>query len=188
MKTLEEITAEWTKQQPSKSLQVDQIHKKFHQLGAKGLITITVLVITAMILLLFLYLTYNSNGQLLFNTGLIMMIGALVLRIVFELYAVMRRKFIEENLSINAYFQKVREYHKFMLALHQWWTPFILVVYWIGFVMLIPTFKIHLSSFWFQYVCYSSIPIAAVMIGLIARQIRKEKALLNQIIEDLSGV
>ena len=47
--------------------------------------------------------------------------------------------------------------------------------------------KINLSSFWFQYVCYSSIAIAIAMIVFIAYHVKKERTTFEQLEEELSS-
>jgi hypothetical protein len=81
----------------------------------------------------------------------------------------------------------IQVYHTSRLKVHQVLTPLLLIIYWIGFGMLLPNLKVHISSFWFSYVWILSIPIAIGMVIFIAYHIKKERNSLKELQEELAG-
>ncbi|ARN78590.1 hypothetical protein BST97_11660 [Nonlabens spongiae] len=180
MKDLNTLTEGWKTQTAS-----DLLPEQFQSIKNKQSYTIVVLSITMVILIAFAIWVFNPE-VLVFNIGMALMIISLVVRIILEMSSIKENKSLKLNASLHHYFEKIQEYHQNRLKTHQVWTPVLLATYWLGFVLLIPTFKTNLSDFMFQYVCWSSIPIAVVMVWLIAREVKKEKLVLRQIKSDLS--
>jgi hypothetical protein len=183
MNNYRELSNQWEKQSTSQNLKPTN----FQPLKRGNRVTIAVLSVTVLILLA--YAVYVFNPELLiFDLGLLIMIGSVSTRIILEILSLLQSHRLKPENSMSAYHSQLHKYHAQRLSVHRVWTPVLLTMYWTGFVLLIPTFHEYLTNFMFNYVCISSIPVAGVMIWLIARQIRKEKAVLDQIIEDLSGV
>lgn len=185
MKTFEEITKTWPDQkaQPDSNI-TTKATNTLAQIKRGQYITIAVLSATALILVAYFIYTATSNEPL-FTAGLLLMIGVIAVRIALEIKSSKQFKPIDPSLNAKQYTQLNEDRHQLRLQIHQVWTPVLLTLYWVGFVMLIPTFKKYLSDFWFQYTWISSIPIAIAMIVFIAYQIKKEKQMLKTLQRDL---
>ncbi|WP_431472443.1 hypothetical protein I5168_03625 [Nonlabens sp. SCSIO 43208] len=185
MKTFEEITKTWPdqKSQPDSNI-TTKATNTLAQIKRGQHITIAVLLVTALILVAYFIYTATSNEPL-FTAGLLLMIGVIAVRIALEIKSSKQFKPIDPSLNAKQYTQLNEDRHQLRLQIHQVWTPVLLTLYWVGFVMLIPTFKKYLSDFWFQYTWISSIPIAIAMIVFIAYQIKKEKQMLKTLQRDL---
>ncbi|MGB5982715.1 MAG: hypothetical protein WBG46_11285 [Nonlabens sp.] len=183
MKNFNELSKEWPRQKPALITLPDRIsHVK-----NKQFYTIAVLAVTVLILVIFFTYVYNP-AEPIFNLGMGLMIGSVASRVLIEAWSVNRLKQQSPDLAVIEYQKELKGYLKNRLKIHQIATPAILVTYWIGFVLLIPTFKENLSSFMFQYVCWSSIPIASVMVWFISFQIKKEKKSLLDLIKEQEGL
>jgi len=180
MKDFNTLTKDWKTQTASELLP-----EQFSAIKSKQSYTVVVLSITAIILIGFAIWVFHPEA-LVFNIGIALMILSLVVRIILEIISIKENNSLKLDTSLHHYFGKIKRYHQNRLKIHKVWTPALLSAYWLGFVTLVPTFKENLSDFMFQYVCWSSIPIAIVMVWLIAREIRKEQSLLKQIESDLS--
>lgn len=187
MKTFEELQNAWNNndQEIDESF-LNQLPDNIKKINAKKRITMLVLGMTAIILLIYL-LWIGKDAPLLFIAGLGIMITSLLIRIVLEQLSIHKLSKIPKDHSFYAHQDLLKSYYTSRLALHQWITPLILIVYWIGFVMLLPTLKENLNTFWFHYVWISSIPIAIVMVLFIAFHIRKERKTLEQLQEEVQS-
>ena len=177
MKDFNTLTKNWKTQSAS-----DLLPEQFQSIKNKQSYTVIILSITAVILIAFAIWVFNPE-VLVFNIGMALMIISLLVRIILEISSIKENNSLKLNASLHHYFEKIQKYHQNRLKIHQVWTPVLLSTYWLGFILLIPSFKTNLSNIMFQYVCWSSIPIAVVMVWLIAREVKKEK-LISQEIED----
>jgi hypothetical protein len=187
MKNFEEISEQWMSQKPQTAVSLNSIYKKVAHVKNKNIIAIAVLVLTAMVLIGY-FSYYMFYASAVFNLGLLLMISSVSIRIALEVVSIIRLDRVPEHTNVKAYYERLKKYYKARIAVHKIWTPILLVGYWAGFVLLIPTFKENLSSFWYYYVTYSSIPIALIMILFIRYHIRKEQRVLEKVVEDLKSL
>lgn len=180
MKDFNTLTEDWKTQTAS-----DLLPEQFQAMKSKQSYTVVVLSVTAIILIGFAIWVFHPQA-LVFTVGITLMILSLVVRIILEIISIKENNSLKLDTSLHTYVEKIKRYHQNRLKIHKVWTPALLFTYWLGFLLLIPTFKENLSDFMFQYVCWSSIPIAIVMIWLIAREIKKENSLLVQIENSLT--
>ncbi len=180
MKNFNTASKDWSMQSAGNALP-----EKLGLIKNKQGYTVAVLCITAIVLVSYAVWVINPD-ETLFNTGMLLMILSVVVRIVLEIKSMGEGRRMSPATDLISYHHQIKNYRQNRLQIHQIWTPILLITYWTGFVLLIPAFKQYLNNFMFQYVCWSSIPIAIVMVWLIAREVKKEKLLLSQIKSDLS--
>lgn len=186
MKTFEEIQSSWKqKEQKIDQSLLNQLPSKIAKVKAKKQITIIVLIITVAIIIGY-FLWIGFQAPFIFMIGLVMMMISLLTRLLLEWKSIKTLSQIPLDYSFYENHQNLTSYYKSRLQIHQIITPVLLIIYWIGFVLLLPTLKDNLTSFWFHYVWISSIPIAIVMIVFIAYHIRKELKTLQQLGKELS--
>ena len=113
--------------------------------------------------------------------GLVLMIGVLVIRIIMEVFSVRAMKKIDISLDNTIFKQHMIKYHKKRVKVHFIATPLIIMGYCIGFVMLLPSFKATLSAGFYKYIVVSSIVLVVVFGIFIAKQIKKELLILNEL-------
>ena len=187
MKTFEELQNAWnSNDQEINETFLNQLQGTIKKINAKKRITMLVLAITAIILLIYLF-WIGKDAPLLFIVGLGIMITSLFIRIVLEQLSIHKLSKIPKDHSFYTHQDRLKSYYTSRLVIHQWITPLILIAYWIGFVLLLPALKENLSTFWFNYVWISSIPIAIVMVLFIAHHIKKERKTLEQLQEEVSN-
>ncbi|WP_124979038.1 hypothetical protein [Nonlabens xiamenensis] len=189
MKTFEQLSQSWQQQEASHPEQdpTSALKTRVQYIMQKKRVTQIVLAVALTVLVAYLVWTFNADHPS-FILGLMLMILCLAIRILMEWRSVRRFSQVQWGLSLEAHHQQMISYHRHRLRIHQWYTPILLSLYWMGFVMLIPTLHRYLSDFWFQYTWISSIPIAVFLVGWIAYQIRRELQMINSIAQDVLKV
>ncbi|MEO9952308.1 hypothetical protein [Nonlabens sp.] len=186
MKTFEEIQNSWSQnKQPIDETLISTISNRVNRLKNKNRITIAVLITTVAVLVAYL-IWVGYAAPVSFYLGLFLMVGSIGYRVIAELISTQKLSQIALDNSYHNHKSAIEKYYNSRLILHKVLTPIILVVYWVGFVILIPTFKENLSDFWFNYTWISSIPIAIAMILFIRYHIKKEYAILNKLKKEIS--
>lgn len=129
---------------------------------------IIILGITFIGLILF-FVFVAPMRESLSRTGIALMLGGLFVRILIELYSIYLS--FEVNISEAALTKnkKAMRYHKFRRTIHREVTASILVLYTIGFYMLLPEFKlyIHQPYFTFMHISYW---VGAIIVGFFIRK------------------
>lgn len=87
------------------------------------------------------------------------------------------------NVSTTVENFKIRmiNYYKTRVNTHLIWTPIIILLYSIGFILLLPAFKANLSSGFYNYIIVSALVMLLLLGMLIFTQIRKELAILREL-------
>ncbi|HDZ04495.1 hypothetical protein LCGC14_0079010 [marine sediment metagenome] len=139
-----------------------------------------VLTITIIILASFLiYVSgYKSNTFLL---GISLMIGSLVVRIAIELYSLKKLRSINFSKDSSTFKSDLTNYYSFRKYIHYLVTPLALMIYAIGFVILLPLFKATLSHGFYLYILFSSIVFLLIFCVFIYKQIKSELSKLKQL-------
>ena len=186
MKTFEELQSSWQqKEQKINESFLKEITTRIQNVKAKKKITMVILAITMAILFGY-FLWVGIYAPPLFTVGLILMMAVLTTRIILEWKSMNLLNRIPLDHTYYDYHQNMKSYYSSRLKIHQLITPILLIIYWIGFVLLLPTLKENLTSFWFTYVWISSIPIAIAMVVFIRYHIKKESKTLKQLEKELT--
>jgi hypothetical protein len=112
------------------------------------------------------------------------MIVMLIVRIILEINSTAKLKSIKPDLSLTDYSQKVKTFYEGRKKIHLILTPIIYISYFLGFTMLLPTFKVNFSNGFYLYCLVSGYGFFFVFGYFLIRQIRKELKL----IEFLKGI
>lgn len=145
----------------------------------KQLATQSILMTTVVILLCFL--VYTSAFKNIQTTwGMLLMISSLLSRIVIELFSAAKLKSLTPTFHFKEFSEKIMAFYKSRLLIHYLLTPVLFIVYVVGFMIMLPIFKLNLSTGFYSYVIISSILIFIFLIILIALQIRKELRIINE--------
>ena len=143
---------------------------------------IIVLSITSLILILIWAFTPFSNPV---GYGLTIMISALIIRVLLETYSYKRMKNIDIAEVSSEYQQQIKAYFKLRKQLMTTVTAITVILYIVGFVIMLPTFKQTLPTWFFWYI------VGFLMIGIpigsyfLIRQARNEIKDLKRVIEKL---
>lgn len=143
-----------------------------------GIISVTVLI------LLFYFFWTNSHQFNSLTIGLSVMICMLLFRIILEINSSTKLKSIKPDLSLIDYSQKVKTFYEWRKKIHLILTPIIYISYFIGFTMLLPTFKANFSNGFYIYCLVSGYGFFFVFGYFLIKQIKKELKLiefLNQV-------
>lgn len=175
---------EWWDQQPTTKTTVragDIIQKteshlkkiRRNHIGTVAILAVVVVVATAY----FIWVSLSHWSW--FATGLTLMIGTMVWRIILELISMKRFSEIKPNDSFLEFSQKITAFYIWRKKVHLVQTPIIYLSYTAGFLMLLPTFKATMSTtlFWF---CTLSGSIFLIVFGrFMIHLIRKEIKILD---------
>jgi len=113
--------------------------------------------------------------------GLLCMIGALILRIGVEFSSIRTLKDMNVTLTTEKFKQQMIRYYSRRTKVHFILTPIVILMYCIGFVMLLPEFKQNLSSGFYKYIVVSSIVILLILGLFIIRKVKKELLVLKEL-------
>ena len=185
MDSFKKIQSEWEKQDeiiaPENSF--ESLISKIKSIKNKQKITNVVLTTTVLVLIaFFFYVSGYKNNQVVL--GLSLMIGGLITRIVIELLSIKQLKKLNTSENNAVFKQGLIKYYSQRRIVHFVLTPIIVVLYVIGFMILLPLFKANLTSGFYTYIVVSSIVVLLVLGLFIGKQINKElmelRALKNQ--------
>lgn len=182
MTAFEDLKSQWGNQSKVKIPKdgVKQILKKIEFVKKKQRITNSVLALTGLVLITFFFYisAYKSQPVMI---GLLMMISALAVRIGLELSSLRSLKSMDVSTTAEKFKQQMIDYYKGRTKVHFIGTPIIILSYCIGFVLLLPAFKENLSLGFYNYIIISSIVLLFVLCLFIAREVKKELSVLNEL-------
>jgi len=182
MKTFEEIKSQWENQPeieiPNNGSKL--IIEKIRLLKNKQQIMNIVLGITAIVLIAFFFYIAAYNN-ILVAVALLLMIGSLSIRMLIEYFSIKKLKQIKVITDAKAFKQKLIGYYKQRIKIHYIITPILLLIYAIGFLILLPFFKEELSSGFYTYIQISAIVVLVGLVFFIRKQILKELSILKEL-------
>jgi len=183
MKEFEDIRIKWqnqaNKQAPNNGAK--KVIEKTRRLKSGQRLTSIILSITVAILVIFFFYVKAYSMQAM-TIGLGIMILSVIVRILMELLSLRQLKQIKYDLSLGKFKEEMIAYYKVRLRTHYIFTPIILVLYVIGFVILMPLFKSALSTGFYTYIKVSGLIVLVVGAYLIFMQIKKELFVLRSLI------
>lgn len=142
-----------------------------------------VLMVTVIILIcFFIYISGFKNAQL--SLGMSLMVGSLLFRVVIEFFSQTKLNSLAPTLQVKVFNEKIMAYYKSRLVIHYWLTPFSFTGYVIGFIIMLPIFKLNVSTGLYNYIIISSILVFLFLIILITVQIKKELKVINEMKKD----
>jgi len=182
MTEFEELKSQWENQSQSKIPKdgVKLILEKITLIKNKQRITNIVLAVTSVVLVAFFFYVSAYEFQPVM-IGLLMMIGALVIRIGLEFLSIRTLKNFDVSTTTEKFKQQMIHYYKGRTKVHFVATPIIILVYVIGFIMLLPGFKESLSSGFYNYIIISSIVVLVILSLFIAREAKRELLSLREL-------
>jgi Kef-type K+ transport system membrane component KefB len=142
--------------------------------------SITVMSLTVIILIIYAFY-YAFNQWNTFNLGLILMISSLTFRIVLELFFLYRKEKQLISMAQKAYHAYLKKYYKARQIINYVITPICVIVYIIGFYLLLPYFKEYFSQAFYNYILISGILSLIFVIAIIIKSTIKEQRFLKQL-------
>ncbi|MDP5081893.1 MAG: hypothetical protein NWP87_04490 [Winogradskyella sp.] len=182
MTTFEDLKSQWENQPQEKTPNKgsELIVKKMTHIKRGQRITNVVLLLTIGVLIaFFFYIQAYSIGLL--SLGLFLMISSLGVRVYIEYVSLKQLKQVKVTTNSNVFKTNMIAYYKKRLRTHYVSTPIILILYSIGFIILLPFFKESLSSFFYNNFVFYGIVILIVMIFYIRNEIKKELSILKDL-------
>lgn len=140
-----------------------------------------ILTLTVVVLVVYFYYLYNFQ-YLLSNIGIKLMIGGLVVRILLELYSVLRSRSINLTDTAAQSLENSVSFLAFRKRIHGPVTITIFVLYFIGFYMLTPEFSQYFSLAVMILLDAGALVVAAFLAFAIRKGIKKEVIDLEAII------
>lgn len=159
------------------------VKKKVSAIKSKQKITNIILAITVLILGgFFAYIAAYKEPKA--ALGLLLMIGALVVRIAIETISRQKLRKLPATQNANSFKEGLEVYYQKRKKVHYIITPLLIAMYAIGFVIMLPLFKASLSSGFYTYIVISAIVFLLVFCGFIYHQIKKELGILKELQEN----
>ncbi len=157
---------------------INRSKKQTQKLKLNHYTTITIISLTSFILLFYFIWTRSYQFNSL-TVGLTLMIVMLVIRIVLEIDSAKKLRNIKPNLSLMNYSIAVKRFYEWRKKIHYVFTPIIYITYFIGFTMLLPTFKVNFSNWFFIYCLVTGYGFFIVFGIFLLIQIKKEIRLIE---------
>jgi hypothetical protein len=183
MSAFEEIQQLWNQQPlpvtgPQPTAVIKAAQKKLRIIRLNHLFTIGILSATILVLVGY-FLAYTNFTVNRFFLGLLLMAGSLLLRVVLEYASYRRFNRIDIQADLSAYTSSVTRFYKGRKKIHFYLTPLVLLLYFGGFVVLLPVFKQTFTTGFYLYLVVSGTLICCFFVWMIARQVKKEMRLLD---------
>lgn len=186
---LDEFKGQWQEARqeesvPSKSAK-DLISLAQQQLRRTVIMQFKNMIILAITLVgLSIYFFYAYHFQLATShLGITLMVGGLAIRILIEIYSVIRANRIDISHSAVTYNRGFLHYYSYRKRIHGPVTISILIGYTIGFYLLIPEFALHMTREMVILIGFSYLLAAAIFGFSIRKGIRDEMKVLNGLLE-----
>ena len=182
MTAFEDLKSQWENQsqpEPPKD-GTKQILNKVANLKKKQRIANVVLAITGVVLIAFFFYVSAYKVQSVM-IGLLMMIGALAARIGLEISSIRTLKKLNVATTAEKFKDQMIGYYKGRKNVHFILTPLVILIYCVGFIMLLPAFEQNLSAGFYKYIVVSSIVLLFLLGLFIAREIKKEMLILKEL-------
>lgn len=185
MKEFENLQNLWGSQkEPKQVVQPQRLiakaEKQTRAIRSKHIITIAVLAATiGIIISYFLWLGFYRIN--LFTVGIATMVVMLATRILLEMRSMSKLAAIKPQQDFAHYSGALIRFYQWRKKIHYLITPIIYISYFIGFVMLLPTFKQYLGAGFYTYIIVSGMAVFFALAFFIIKQIKKEMALLEHI-------
>lgn len=182
MEPFEDLKSQWEGQPPSIIPEdgVQKIMEKMKSIKGDQRGTNIILALTGIILAGFFFYISAYRFQTVMY-GLLLMIGALVVRMVIELFSINTINKLDASENASNFKARLVRYYNNRVKVHYVFTPLIILLYCIGFVMLLPSFKESLSEGFYTYIWISSIVLLIVFGLLIGKQVKKELDTLKEL-------
>ena len=143
---------------------------------------INIAIMSATVLILVIYAFYYAFNQWnTFNLGLLLMISSLIFRIILEFYSVYRKEDRLISMDHKSYHAYLKKYYQIRLTINYVITPLCIMVYIIGFYILLPYFKDYFSKGFYTYILISGIISILAVIAVIIYSTIKEHRFLKQL-------
>lgn len=143
---------------------------------------IILMITIAVLIYFFFYISAFKNSTL--TLGISLMVSTLLFRVIVEFFSQTKLKNLAPTLQAKAFNEKLLAYYQSRLYIHYLLTPLLFIGYVIGFIIMLPLFKLHLSPGFYQYIIISACLTFIFLIVLIAFQISKELRLMNVMKKD----
>ena len=184
MDNFENIRSQWANRDlpPSPHSGPQMAISKANHLRKQQTIGLLVLSATVLILIAFFFYVSAYNSAIV-SLGLGLMTSSLLVRIIVEFISQARLKKLSVTQEVSKYRNALVSYYKSRRWIHYLLTPVIFILYFIGFALLLPTFKQSLSPGFYAYVLYSSIFIFLIFAVFIGIHVRREMRLLRELKE-----
>lgn len=146
----------------------------------------TLIVLGITLIVIASYAFYTKAQDLLFISGIGLMIVSLLVRIIIEWNSSENLKKINVAEITSDYLQQLTQFYLRRKRIHGWVTVAMFGIYLVGFMLLLPLFFQAMSQNFFIYILLSGLITFSVLIYFISQKTREELKQLNEAIGELS--
>ncbi|MEQ8926305.1 MAG: hypothetical protein RLO81_10860 [Fulvivirga sp.] len=188
-KDFDDIKNKWQqskKEQPASKVSAVELielsKKKMRSVVNMHLANIGILIITLIGIVAFI--VYVARFQeTLSHVGVSLMLGGLAIRILIEGYSIYASSTIDLSKSAKEVNEQYLGFYNYRKRIHGPVTITILVLYVIGYFLLLPEFNVYLSDTMMIFITISLIPAAFIVGYSIKKGIKKEMGVLSELID-----
>lgn len=188
MKDFDDMISGWKSQSvpvPRNSSEIIRFAKeRLNDSRKKHFATLIVLGITLIVIASYAF--YTKAHDLLFISGIGLMIASLLVRIIIEWNSSENLKKINVAEITSGYLQQLTQFYQRRKRIHGRVTVAMFGIYLVGFMLLLPLFKQSMSQVFFIYILLSGLITFSALIYFIGRKTREELQQLNETIGELS--
>jgi hypothetical protein len=135
--------------------------------------TIGILLATAFVLI-FYFIEIFSDKITNKIKGLELMIAVLIIRIVLEIISLIQFRKIDFMGEFIKYTEQLVSFYKFRKITHFVLTPVIYILYFAGFISLLPLFKVNLSNGFYLYIQITGIAFLVIFSFFLFKILKKD--------------
>ncbi|WP_430815521.1 hypothetical protein [Carboxylicivirga sp. RSCT41] len=183
MNDFNDIQNIWQNQARQPKVSAEELNEKakMQKLTAlkKYLYTIIILTIVSAGIMVLWWLTPLGNAV---SAGLSIMFSALIVRIGFELYSYNKMKAIDISAETELYHQKLKAYYRQRRIFVTVVTFVSVLLYIVGFLIMLPVFKATLPQWFYIYILVFLIIGIPVSAYLLIRHARRELSELRRVL------
>ena len=183
MTTFSDLQQVWhnqpaAKQVPLPDTVIQQAEKHIRTIQHTQRLTVLTLLVTVGVLVLY-FIRYGNGGISSFTVGLSMMIGSLLVRSIIELISFRQSQKIDIMAGFQLYTERMIRFYQRRKTILLIVTPASLLLYIIGFVLLLPVFRTVFSTGFYWYLVLSGSLFFLVFSFVLVRSVKKEMQLLR---------
>lgn len=140
------------------------------------------ILVSSFLMMSYFLLFYIGFRETLSHLGVGLMLSFFLLRIILEAYSLQRGKAKVYDRSAKDTLEQETNYLQLRLRIHGFFTYLTLGMYTLGFLLLLPEFSRHISSFWMAALVTSYFVPGIILTLLIRKNVQKELRQLRVVV------
>lgn len=143
----------------------------------------TIIILSITVIGVLLFFTYVAPVQeIMSKIGYWLMILGLIFRIIIETISITKAKRIFKLDNTLNNLENLAKFHEFRKIIHNIVSPIILVLYTIGFFIIVPEFSKYIEFWYLTLICLSYFVAGIIIFYVIRKSVKKEIKKIDEIL------